>query len=321
MLFHGLPEKATVSDFPPLFHEKLQVKNMDGNLTTRADNNDPIGTNTFFQSFRPQSPPVQAGILQGPSFVNHDKPAKRRSVFTVSTVLPTTVTESSSQTLMNLVSEVSTLASAEGMKNQDVNLGPASETYPESSDQYKTGEASAYSSDQSACVLTPPTTPTRSSDSNNESNGNVAKKHRHNSLENIHRPKNHRSSAKSSKSRQKRSKNNNSVDEKKYVVHSEHQCYVEIKSSEKWVLADGRKTALACKAATAFAMGTVRKLKSEVEILKEDNLKKRTEAAARLILHTMLLNSWRKCRKLNDKLQKENSLHLRSVRIFASQPH
>ena len=65
------------------------------------------------------------------------------------------------------------------------------------------------------------------------------------------------------------------------------------------------------KASTAFAMGAVRKMSLKISKMEEAHQLKVQESGARLILHSLLLNSWRQRRRENEKIIKDNAGHLR----------
>jgi len=80
------------------------------------------------------------------------------------------------------------------------------------------------------------------------------------------------------------------------------------------ILEDNKKKLLSHKVSSAFVFAAFRHQRRFSEDLKIAKRKKEEEAAARMILHNLLLNSWRNCKSELDSLELDNAQLNKSVR-------
>jgi hypothetical protein len=82
-------------------------------------------------------------------------------------------------------------------------------------------------------------------------------------------------------------------------------------------LEDSRRNSVGLKVSAAFAWEGFRGQRRLSQEFKEAKQKKVEEAAARMILHNLLLNSWRSCKEELDSLMEDNSQLNKAVRAFS----
>ncbi|CAG7714747.1 unnamed protein product [Allacma fusca] len=299
------------------------------NLGSSEKTSSPRDRNSFFDCSRPQSP---GNSCMSPLSTPDEKlsKSKAKSIFTLSgsysSKHSTDPRKKKSLELLNIVSEVNSLAKSNSnlsyVDNDSRSREPEVLQHSESSFETakldslipsrRAFQSKSMPSKTEDGILTPPQTPPSFKSNTNADSGSRQQRQRHNSLENLHRPKNHRSSTKSSKKRKPMDMDCDNISN--CSSRTPHECVTVgyPNQSKSYCMYEERRN-LASRAATAFALGAVRKLSSKVAQLEEKQLIKERESAARLILRGLLLNSWRQCRGQNEKLIRENSANLRTI--------